>query len=544
VDTTATVDEIKNAYRRLIRTYHPDRNGEENANSITADINESYAVLADHQRRESYDAELKLERPNAFTTFDGTAKKWQPAAFEDEQPISAKSAQSGTPHKKQPTESENTCFAELLLAEEYLEAVAFARNHLESRSPETNFERQKAELNLGRALIAAGYYIEARSILSKVLICLNREQHIDGKLLAITVEAMIGQTLAHGKDLAEDQAGAIFSRLMRKLRGFASSTEIYWDAVDQLASLAKYLFRFEEAETLYLNYLYDVSGCLPPNHIQIADNLCGQAAIRNCLHKYDDALGLYKRALSMYQTTSGKKRSLLVAKCLGQIAYVYIQLGQKSEATACLLAHLQAVPKNSLPRCDSNILAALLAENEGDIPKAIYYWDQTEEALRRTCLPSANDYIIYCGYRASYALQREAYTETIECMNAAIRHTLDLRGTNHPTVACCKGLLGAAVYKSGEPEMAIPLLEQAYSVLTQAQRTDYQRVFVACARNLYSVYVATKAFDKIIGLSKDLLAKHDKVSFMEDSWRAEVLLAMCNLRLEPTGFCTKEKFLQ
>jgi curved DNA-binding protein CbpA len=56
VQRTATNSEIKSAYRRLARKYHPDVNREPTAARRFAQINEAYHVLSDPQRRALYDA--------------------------------------------------------------------------------------------------------------------------------------------------------------------------------------------------------------------------------------------------------------------------------------------------------------------------------------------------------------------------------------------------------------------------------------------------------------------------------------------------------
>jgi molecular chaperone DnaJ len=51
----APSDEIKSAFRRLARQYHPDVNKEPNAEEKFKEINEAYAVLSDEEKRAAYD---------------------------------------------------------------------------------------------------------------------------------------------------------------------------------------------------------------------------------------------------------------------------------------------------------------------------------------------------------------------------------------------------------------------------------------------------------------------------------------------------------
>jgi curved DNA-binding protein len=55
VERSATADQIKTAYRRLARKYHPDVSKEKNAEEHFKEVQEAYEVLRDPEKRAAYD---------------------------------------------------------------------------------------------------------------------------------------------------------------------------------------------------------------------------------------------------------------------------------------------------------------------------------------------------------------------------------------------------------------------------------------------------------------------------------------------------------
>ncbi|KST68586.1 J domain-containing protein [Mastigocoleus testarum] len=60
VSPDASQAEIKQAYRRLVKRYHPDTNQQNKDNERIIRINAAYEILGDLQRRQSYDRQLGI----------------------------------------------------------------------------------------------------------------------------------------------------------------------------------------------------------------------------------------------------------------------------------------------------------------------------------------------------------------------------------------------------------------------------------------------------------------------------------------------------
>ena len=55
ISENASADEIKKAYRKLARKYHPDINKEPGAEDKFKEINAAYEVLSDENKKAQYD---------------------------------------------------------------------------------------------------------------------------------------------------------------------------------------------------------------------------------------------------------------------------------------------------------------------------------------------------------------------------------------------------------------------------------------------------------------------------------------------------------
>ena len=58
VDKKASESDIKKAYRKLVRQYHPDVSDDPNADAKMGEINNAYETLKDAEKRAQYDVML------------------------------------------------------------------------------------------------------------------------------------------------------------------------------------------------------------------------------------------------------------------------------------------------------------------------------------------------------------------------------------------------------------------------------------------------------------------------------------------------------
>lgn len=86
VTKEASDDDIKRAYRKLARKYHPDVSKEKDAEVKFKEVNEAYEVLKDTEKRQSYDqlgADWKNGRANDHRGFNPGHSAGQAGEFSD-----------------------------------------------------------------------------------------------------------------------------------------------------------------------------------------------------------------------------------------------------------------------------------------------------------------------------------------------------------------------------------------------------------------------------------------------------------------------------
>jgi molecular chaperone DnaJ len=81
VDKSASEEEIKKAYKKLARKYHPDVSKEPDAETKFKEINEAAGVLLDKEKRQSYDTYGTAEGPQGFGGFGSSGGGFNPEDF-------------------------------------------------------------------------------------------------------------------------------------------------------------------------------------------------------------------------------------------------------------------------------------------------------------------------------------------------------------------------------------------------------------------------------------------------------------------------------
>jgi molecular chaperone DnaJ len=89
VSEQATYPELKRAYRRLARKYHPDRNNSSHAESMIKKINAAFEILSDDDKKRKYDKtnfetelddEHKVSESNRiYSNYESNSRNYDPS---------------------------------------------------------------------------------------------------------------------------------------------------------------------------------------------------------------------------------------------------------------------------------------------------------------------------------------------------------------------------------------------------------------------------------------------------------------------------------
>lgn len=100
IQPEATQVQIKQAYRRLVKRFHPDHNPSlEDSHEQMARINAAYEILGDPHQRQSYDQHLRDRHPIAFGDASSrTQRQWAAAAAQQQYHQQRHTAQASDEH--------------------------------------------------------------------------------------------------------------------------------------------------------------------------------------------------------------------------------------------------------------------------------------------------------------------------------------------------------------------------------------------------------------------------------------------------------------
>nr|WP_320190089.1 DnaJ domain-containing protein [uncultured Desulfobacter sp.] len=90
ITSDATLDDIKEAYRRLAKEFHPDHYGDNHSPFLA--VQEAYSILSDPIKRQTHDLEVlsqkKTLRPKCWENIrSGPRKQIEPLISEQAQPM-------------------------------------------------------------------------------------------------------------------------------------------------------------------------------------------------------------------------------------------------------------------------------------------------------------------------------------------------------------------------------------------------------------------------------------------------------------------------
>lgn len=138
INSDASLDDIKKAYRILAKKYHPDNyNGsEQEASEHMSIINEAYNILTNEKKKALYDMECseketaKTDTGNAYTATKPPPPREKTEPFRTPPPPEPDLTEK-TSAKKQTTRQSSGCFGKIIEYIVYLAIISFLINHFD-----------------------------------------------------------------------------------------------------------------------------------------------------------------------------------------------------------------------------------------------------------------------------------------------------------------------------------------------------------------------------------------------------------------------------
>ncbi|MGC8838489.1 MAG: DnaJ domain-containing protein [Anaerolineae bacterium] len=140
LDESATLEEVKRAYRRLVRKAHPDANLNAQTAALFRQVQEAYETLRDPAARAEYDARMEAQRRSAPFTLEVTLSQALLPCRQEPQMLYVLAEVSAREEAKAPRQSLNLCLlmdkSNSMAGERIEQAIAAALSILAQLSPE------------------------------------------------------------------------------------------------------------------------------------------------------------------------------------------------------------------------------------------------------------------------------------------------------------------------------------------------------------------------------------------------------------------------
>ncbi|GMU84439.1 MAG: hypothetical protein AMXMBFR47_43080 [Planctomycetota bacterium] len=233
-------------------------------------------------------------------------------------------------------------------------------------------------------------------------------------------------------------------------------------------------FRYAEAEQLVDEALRLLEAEPEAQAELLADALVQKARVLRQRHDFSGALPLYKRALGLYQDTSGP-RSLPAARVLARIGGMHVSAGNLDAAQPMLEEALAIMREAGEPE---GAAATLAMRDLGKLLRACGKLDQSEAVLRQAMSierrrygedDARRAYTVY--YLASTLRSSGALEEADSLLRKCLfwlrrRSAADPRDVAHSILPGVLGDLGGILLDTGRAHEAEALLRERMEVLT------------------------------------------------------------------------------
>ena len=282
----------------------------------------------------------------------------------------------------------------------------------------------------------------------------------------------------------------------------------YAGALNNLATMYAERGKYEDAEGLYKRALIIREQTLGANHLDVASTLGNLANVYSEQGKYGDAEGLYTRALVVKELALGADH-LDVALTLTNLAVVYKAQGRYTDAEG-LYRRALAIREQALGGSHPDVASTLnnlaivyraqgrYTEAEGLYRRALAIWEQTLGSDHPNVAAALNNLANVCDIQGKHDEAEKYYRRALAMIERAF-------GASHPRVAAALNNLSVAYVAQGRYADAEVLCKRALAIREQALGPSHPDVAIAL-NSLANVYDIQGKHDEAEGLYQRALA--------------------------------------